>query len=616
MKRLPGVRIHAPHDDLLWRKPPPALPDTAERQRALLDRLGRATSSDEAWQARTFRVAGLLGPALTTHDGKIEFPGDPMCLYGALAAPMTEVRDLALAQAGVRDTLVGPYLDMCPDWARFPSLADRLAAGPRRIGGGEPTTDDMIFDPRVWNDEVRDSWIEWLRWLRPTVLLVSSVSAAMRHAIEMATCAKQVVDGIFIVLGGRHCDEAMAIDADAPDGVRHRRSSPSRAMAAGEIPPVFDVCVSSPGGMIVPGLLKVLAQATELDGRLDAAHARAVLHAQRTYLESLPGPAAIVTPSAPGAIIARGARVDLATVPPPYEPFVIRARFPIFFDDEGVKRTAHMLTSTACPFACSFCSEGLAVRGGMTRVDKDLAKVVDWAAQARAAGAGALFFDDSVFLNGRRSSILELCGLMRGMDIEWGAQLTVRTVEAFAAADATPLQTLRAMVAAGCTYIYVGIESAADEVMIGVAKARGGNWVKRLHAVIEQLCAAGLRVGASVLFGLHGETPDTIQRTIEIVEDLIVRGLLLIASPNVCSYRPGTAITQLHGVEDELDFFSAEPSRPPYVYFEEAFPGLVSRTLSESDIWMIHTECSRRWGAIRNANPMQPFQAPFAEVSG
>lgn len=615
MRRLPGIAVHEPQDELRWRNPPPALPDTAKRQRALLDRMSRAASSEEAWQARAFRVAGLLAPALTTHDGKIEFPGDPMCLYGALAAPMTEVRDLALAQADVRDTLIGPYLDMCPDWARFPSPADRLAAGPRRLGGGEPTTDDMIFDPRVWNDEVRCSWIAWLRWFRPKVLLVSSVSAAMRHAIEMAICAREELDGVFIVLGGRHCDEAMTIDAEAPDGVRHRPSSPIRAMATGEIPPVFDVCVSSPGGMVVPGLLKVLAQATEFAGRIDAARAGAVLQAQRAYLESLPGPAAIVTASEPRAVVARGGRVNLATVPPPYDPFVIRARFPIFFDDEGVKRTAHMLTSTACPFACSFCSEGLAVRGGMTRVDKDLAKVVDWVQQARAAGGRALFFDDSVFLNGRRSSILEFCGLLRGVDIEWGAQLTVRTVEAFAASDATPLQTLRAMAAAGCTYIYVGIESAADEVMLGVAKARGGNWVARLRAVLEQLRLAGLRVGASVLFGLHGETPETIRRTIEIVEDLITRGLLFIASPNICSYRPGTAITQLHGVESELDFFITEPSRPPYVYFEEAFPGLVSRTLSESDIWMIHTECSRRWGAIRNANPMQPFLAPFAEAS-
>jgi hypothetical protein len=592
------------------------LPDTEERRRALVDRIRRAATPDEAWQTRAFRVAGLLGPALTTHDGKIEFPGDPMCLYGALAAPMSEVRELARGQARVRDTLVGPYLDMCPDWARFPSPAERLAGGPRRLGGPPPTTDDMIFDPRVWNDEVRDAWIAWLRWLRPAVLLVSSVSAAMRHATEMAACAKQVIDGVYIVLGGRHCDEAMTIDVEDPDGVRHRRSSPIRAMAGGEIPAVFDLCVASPGGLILPGLLKVLAQAADLDGRLDATRARAVLRAQRAYLEGQPGPAAIALAGEPRAIVARGQRVDLASVPAPYEPFVIRARFPIFFDGDGVKRTAHMLTSTACPFACSFCSEGLAVRGGMTRVDKDLATVVGWVQDARAAGARAIFFDDSVFLNGRRSMILEFCGRVRALDVEWGAQLTVRTIEAFARSDATPLETIRAMAGAGCTYIYVGIESAVDDVMLGIAKARGGDWLARLRAVLEQLRAAGLRVGASVLFGLHGETADTIRRTIEVVEDLIASGLLFIASPNVCSYRPGTALTQLHGVEDELDFFIAEPSRPPYVYFEEAFPGLVSRTLSEADIWMIHTECSRRWGSIRNANPMQPFEGPLAEASG
>src|ERR1041385_1354503 len=126
MRRLPGITVYDPDDESCWRRSPPALSDTGLRQRALLDRIRCAAGPDQAWRARAFRVAGGLAPALTTHDGKIEFPGDPMCLYGALAAAMTEVRDLAVAQAARRDALVGPYLDMCPDWARFPSPAGRL----------------------------------------------------------------------------------------------------------------------------------------------------------------------------------------------------------------------------------------------------------------------------------------------------------------------------------------------------------------------------------------------------------------------------------------------------------------------------------------------------------
>ncbi len=124
---------------------------------------------------------------------------------------------------------------------------------------------------------------------------------------------------------------------------------------------------------------------------------------------------------------------------------------------------------------------------------------------------------------------------------------------------------------------------------------------------LEVAQEAGIRVGSSVLFGLDGETRETIEETIVGVAQLIDEGLLFIASPNILTYHPGTAITHMHGIHEKLDYHSLDvPNKPPYVYFEEAFPNVVSRRLSEEDIWYIHQQTQKYWGQKRNSNPMAP----------
>jgi hypothetical protein len=81
----------------------------------------------------------------------------------------------------------------------------------------------------------------------------------------------------------------------------------------------------------------------------------------------------------------------------------------------------------------------------------------------------------------------------------------------------------------------------------------------------------------------------------------------MIASPNILTYHPNTEITHLHEMERKLDYISPNiDNRPPYVFFEEAFPAVVSRNLSEQDIWYIHEQTKLRWGTKRNTNPMPP----------
>ena len=65
----------------------------AERRRQLARRIAetiepRVQDFDRqtaAWLIRSYPVLAIQAPVMTTHEGKIEYPGDPMCLYSALS---------------------------------------------------------------------------------------------------------------------------------------------------------------------------------------------------------------------------------------------------------------------------------------------------------------------------------------------------------------------------------------------------------------------------------------------------------------------------------------------------------------------------------------------------
>jgi hypothetical protein len=73
------------------------------RRRALLERVRNAhvpalDVENQEWKARSYPILSILAPVMTTSAGKIEFPGDPMCLYAALSYAVDQV-----VQAAARD---------------------------------------------------------------------------------------------------------------------------------------------------------------------------------------------------------------------------------------------------------------------------------------------------------------------------------------------------------------------------------------------------------------------------------------------------------------------------------------------------------------------------------
>src|SRR5579883_2909077 len=72
-------------------------------------------AEDVAWLARSYPVLAILSPVMATHEGKIEFPGDPMCLYSALSVAIDQA--VKAKEAGL--VKESPYNDLCPRWGSY-----------------------------------------------------------------------------------------------------------------------------------------------------------------------------------------------------------------------------------------------------------------------------------------------------------------------------------------------------------------------------------------------------------------------------------------------------------------------------------------------------------------
>ncbi|MFF4411166.1 B12-binding domain-containing radical SAM protein [Streptosporangium sp. NPDC001559] len=614
--RFPGGTVSSGFEELL----------SARRKRLSEDlALGRLPH-------RNFPVLAVLAPVMTQAEGEITYPGDPMCLYAALSVAVRNA---------VRDA--GHYNDLAPGWTRFPDPSYRMSVGEDgyRPYTDSPNTDETVFDPRVWDRAARERWIGLLRETRPRVVLISSVSPAHRYALDIAGLAKAEIPGAYVILGGRHVDETTTCVPGA-DTLMIAPSSTLAVMDDGRAPHVVDATVSGEAYHSLDLLMRAVALSVDLDTGWVAPSA------VRPRLEDLlrrDGPApgrSLITLTGQDAVHAypqEGPRLDLTTLPSPYEAFAIRSRFPIFTDGATgeIQRTAHVMVSNACPYQCNFCSETAKLAGGLKKFSQTHAGV-ERVCEYVGYGAEALFFDDSVFWSGTFRDIAEFCaelggvrraaageldegllrllggadGLARLRGLQWGAQLTVDVLVGLHRPEesATILDLMRE---AGCTYVYIGIESMSTQVMDRIHKnlrrVEGRDWAQKVREATSLVKSRGLRVGTSVLFGLDGETRASIDETITGVSELIDERIIDLASPNILTYHPATPITRIHGMVDKLDYHSPwVDNRKPYIYFEEAFPGVVSVTLTEDDLWYIHNETERRWGAIRNDSAPVPLE--------
>ena len=170
-----------------------------------------------------------------------------------------------------------------------------------------------------------------------------------------------------------------------------------------------------------------------------------------------------------------------------------------------------MISSRGCPYRCTFCLWPDVLYGHKFRA-RSAENVVDEIEQAvRTHGHDEIYFDDDTFTIDRQR-VMDICRLMRerGLEkeVEWIAQCRVDTVDR---------EMLEAMKAANCGYILFGVESGSPKML---KKMRKGITLDKVRHAFKLTAEVGIKTQAFFLFGIPGETQDTISETIEFAKEI------------------------------------------------------------------------------------------------
>ena len=162
-----------------------------------------------------------------------------------------------------------------------------------------------------------------------------------------------------------------------------------------------------------------------------------------------------------------------------------------------------MITSRGCPYRCIFCVSSLLM--GKRYRARSAKNVVDEMEILRTKygirNIGVL--DDMFMLDRRRARQIALEIIERGLDIYWGASSRV---------DAIDYETLKTLNKAGCTTIYVGVESGDSRVLRWYRK---GITPTQAMKAIRTAKRAGMGILASFILGAPVETVRSIWKTIK-----------------------------------------------------------------------------------------------------
>ena len=298
----------------------------------------------------------------------------------------------------------------------------------------------------------------------PDLVGFSATTSGFLDAWEMATALKSARPAIRTVFGGVHVSALGASLLERFDHIDFLASGEGEAtlaaLAAGDSPAGIDGLIWKEGGQVV------------------ANPPRAPI----ADLDALPFPA----------------YEKLAGFPRGYNlPLFSYIGFP----------GATMITSRGCPYQCSYCDRSVFKRGYRANSP---AYIYDHMHHLRTRfGVRHINIYDDLF-TADRPRIAELCGMLteRPLGVQFNCAVRV---------GHTDRELLKTLKRAGCLMVSVGIESADPEMM---RRHKAGVTLDAVRETVRQIHAAGLRTKGLFIFGMPGETPETVRATSDFILSL------------------------------------------------------------------------------------------------
>jgi hopanoid biosynthesis associated radical SAM protein HpnJ len=164
-------------------------------------------------------------------------------------------------------------------------------------------------------------------------------------------------------------------------------------------------------------------------------------------------------------------------------------------------------TSRGCPALCTFCLWPQTTSGHAWR----LRSTESVAAEVKLAHElfpelKEIFFDDDT-LSWGKTRTLDLCQKLKPLKATWSCTSRVHV----------DYETLKAMKEAGCRLLIVGFESGDQKILDNIKK---GATVEQAREFRKNCKKLGILVHGDFIIGLTGETPETIQKSVNFAREL------------------------------------------------------------------------------------------------
>lgn len=201
---------------------------------------------------------------------------------------------------------------------------------------------------------------------------------------------------------------------------------------------------------------------------------------------------------------------------------------------------APIMTTRGCPYECKFCaSPFLWQRKVRFRQPEEVVAEIEYLVSN--FGVKEIHIEDDNFTL-KRDHAEQICRLIlkKKLKIAWATPNGIR-------ADKVDLPLLKLMKKAGCYFVAFGIESGNQEILDKVAKHSN---LKAIEKAINLAHRAGLTTQGFFIFGLPGETSQTITNTINFAKSLpLDRGQFLYLD-----VIPGSALWRELNFDQKVDW--------------------------------------------------------------
>ena len=199
-----------------------------------------------------------------------------------------------------------------------------------------------------------------------------------------------------------------------------------------------------------------------------------------------------------------------------------------------------LITSRGCPFKCIFCV-GRKMVGAKVRY-RSPRRIVDEMQYLNGLNFHQINIADDLF-TANQTHCMAVCDeiLKRKVKIKWTS---------FARVDTVTDEILARMKAAGCTGISFGIETANEKILKTIKK---GITPRQVIDAVKMCNRAGVTPYGSFILGLPGETPQTIDETLQFGKQLKKLGLSY--GFHLLAPFPGTEVRE-HGQKYDINILT------------------------------------------------------------